>query len=112
MNQTADVDEAGLAAAVRAGAVFDANGARIEAELIRSFCLSRDGAVDPRGIRLRGAQVVGQLDLTAVEVPFGLRFEECSFEQAPILHGARVKELAFIACPKLPGLLANGIDVQ
>src|SRR5690606_31868728 len=68
--------------------------------------------VDPRGIRLRGVHVAGRLDLTGVQVPFALRFEDCSFDEAPILHGASVRELAFIRCPVLPGLLANGITVQ
>src|SRR5690606_35562732 len=60
----------------------------------------------------RGVSVVGELDLTGVDVNFGLRFVECSFENAPILHGARVRELAFVDCAELPGLLANGIEVK
>jgi hypothetical protein len=107
-----EIDEAQFAQAVAAGTVIDHREARIDAQLIRAFCVHRAGEVDPRGIRLRGLRVVGTLDLTAVEVPFGLRFEECSFVEAPILHGAGVKELAFIDCPELPGLLANGIVVQ
>src|SRR5262249_28430778 len=72
----------------------------------------RPGEVDPRGIHLRGLRVDGELDLTAVELPFALRFENCSFEKSPILHGASVKELAFIDCDELPGLLANGVAVK
>ena len=38
--------------------------------------------MDPRGIRLHGLRVVGALDLTAVGVPFALRFDGGSFEAA------------------------------
>jgi len=106
------IDEAAFAAKVAAGGVLEARGARIDAELIRSFCVRRAGEVDPRGIWLRGLSVTGTLDLTGVRVPFGLRFEECSFEAAPILHGAEVRALAFVDCPHLPGLLANGVEVR
>jgi hypothetical protein len=99
--------------AVVAGEVLDRPGDTVDAELIRSFCRRpRTEEVDPRGIRLRGLRVLGVLDLTGVEVPFGLRFEDCSFEAAPILHGARLRELGFVGCPELPGVLANGIAVQ
>jgi hypothetical protein len=107
-----EVDLAEFARAVEAGTVLDRPGGVVDAQLLRAFCVHRGGDVDPRGIRLRGLRVAGALDLTAVEVPFGLAFENCSFEAAPVLHGARVKELAFIDCGELPGLLANGIVVQ
>ena len=107
-----EVDEVEFARSVGDGTVVNRPGARIDARMLRTFCVRRSGDADPLGIRLRGLRVVGALDLTAVEVPFALRFEDCSFEAAPILHGARVKELAFIDCDELPGLLANGIAVQ
>jgi hypothetical protein len=106
------VDEAELAEKVAAGEAVDRAGASIDAQLIRAQCVRRSDGVDPRGIRLVGLRIVGQLDLSAVEVPFALRFERCSFEQAPILHGCHVKELAFVNCPELPGVLANRIAVQ
>jgi hypothetical protein len=106
------VDEELFAPVVKAGRPVDERDAHIDAELIRTFCLARAGEVDPRGIELRGLAVTGRLDLTAIEVPFGLRFDACTFEHAPVLHGARVKGLAFVGCPALPGLLANGLDVE
>jgi len=98
--------------AVLAGERLDSLGDSIDAGLIRTFCVRRAGEVDPRGIRLRGLRVTGELDLTAVSVPFGLSFVACSFERAPVLHGARVKELVFLDCAELPGVLANGIAVE
>src|SRR5262245_8135888 len=92
------IDEGAFAAAVGAGEVLEGGGSPIDADLIRRFCVHRAGDVDPRGIRLRGVSVTGELDLTAVEVPFGLSFEQCSFEVAPVMHGAQVRELSFDGC--------------
>ena len=99
-------------AAVAAGTVLDLDGKSIDADVIRRACIDRDAIVDPRGIRLARAVVAGTLDLTGADIGFPLRFDECSFEQAPILHGARVKEFVLTGCPDLPGLLANGVAVQ
>ncbi|HEY7224280.1 MAG TPA: hypothetical protein VH561_11910 [Micromonosporaceae bacterium] len=107
----ADIDEARFAEAVAAGAVLEAPGDHIDADLIRAFCLRHAHHVDPRGIRLGGVHVSGTLDLTSVSVPFALGFTACTFDHPPVLHGARVKELSLFDCT-LPGLLANGIDVQ
>jgi hypothetical protein len=56
--------------------------------------------------------VHGLLDLANVDIPYPLRFEACDFEQAPVLHGARILELAFIDCATLPGLLASGLTAH
>ena len=113
---TSDVDESELARACRAGAVLDCadgDGRRtISARLLRRFCLKRKGRVDPHGIRIRNATVAGTLDLAGVEVPFPLRFEACEFDSAPVFEGAQVHELALTDCPRLPGLLANGLRVR
>ncbi len=105
------MDEAAFAEAVRVGSVVDLAGQAIDAELVRLFCVARAQEVDPRGIRLTRARITGVLDLTSVEVPFPLRFADCVFDGAPLLHGASVKELA-ITGATLPGLLANGMRVQ
>src|SRR5262245_21907005 len=89
-----DIDTtAAVERAVAVGAILDLAGATIAAELIRRVCLGREANVDPRGVRLRRAVITGALDLTGVDVPFPIRFDECEFEQALTLHGARVKEL-------------------
>jgi hypothetical protein len=106
-----EIGEAELAEAVAAGKIIDRPGTRVDAQLLRKLCVHRDREVDPRGISLRGVQIVNELDLTAVEVPFALRFEKCTFEVAPVILGAKLRELAFVDCPELPGLLANGIEL-
>ncbi len=100
-----------LRAAAAAGTTLDLAGRPLDAELMRGICLGREADVDPRGLRLTGATVTGVLDLTGADIGFPLRFDGCVFTDAPILHGARVKELILTGCT-LPGLLANGIVVQ
>jgi hypothetical protein len=111
-----EVEEAELEKAFRDGKVFDCakEGVRrrVDAEVVRRFCVHRRSDVDPRGILISNGVIGGTLDLAGVGVPFPLRFEECDFEAAPVFHGARLQELAFVGCSALPGLLANGLRVQ
>ena len=106
-----DIDEAELARAWIAGVEADGDGRRVPADLIREFCRHRAGEVDPRGIRLRNAEIDGVLDLAGFEVPFPLRFARCAFTDSPVLHGARLFDVAFVDCDPLPGLLANEVRV-
>ncbi|MCU1681956.1 MAG: hypothetical protein JWQ81_2695 [Amycolatopsis sp.] len=50
---------------------------QIRAELIRELALGRRGELDPRGVKLRGAHIVGILDLDFVHAIAGLSFAEC-----------------------------------
>nr|WP_221377295.1 hypothetical protein [Actinoplanes polyasparticus] len=97
----------------RLGGIVDGSGRRtIDAEVIRRCCTTGAPQVDPRGIRLRGIRVLGQLDLAGTSVEFPLRFESCAFEAAPILENAQVSSLLIVDSPGLPGLLANGLQVR
>jgi hypothetical protein len=107
-----EVSEADVLECVRAGRVLDcAEGAirrRVDAGLLRRLCLEPRDRVDPRGLRLRNAAIVGLLDLAGLEVPFPLRFEGCEFDSPLVVEGAHLNELAVTGCSLLPGLLANG----
>ena len=83
-----------------------------DADLVRRFCVGRAKDVDPRGIRLRRRVMTGTLDLTGVDIPFPLRFDECEFEQRRSCTARGSRSSAITGCPVLPGLLANGIAVQ
>jgi hypothetical protein len=65
---TRQLGEGELRDACRAGRVLDGGPRRrpIDAELLRRWCLEHRDEVDPRGIRLRHAEVVGVLDLAGV----------------------------------------------
>jgi hypothetical protein len=108
--------EADLLAAASTGQVADCgdNGNRrpVDAELLRRCCHQLKDQIDPRGLRLRSAVIVGGLDLAGLDVPFPVRFDGCVFESPVIAEGAQLQELALTRCPQLPGLLANGLRVR
>jgi hypothetical protein len=111
-----EVGEAELLEAGRAGRVIDCSAGEgrrpVEAALIRRCCHELKDQIDPRGLRLRDAAVVGCLDLAGLDVPFPLRFDRCEFDSAPVVEGARLFELVLTGCGRLPGLLANGVRIR
>jgi hypothetical protein len=111
-----EVGETELMAACAAGQVLDctAGGSRrpVEATLIRRCCDELAERMDRRGIKLRNAEVTGALDLSGLNVRFPLQFENCQFDGPLNAEGAQLYELGLLGCPKLPGLLANGLQVQ
>jgi len=110
------VGEAELLAAATAGQVLVCgNGTarrRVSADLLRRCCRELRYQVDPRGVRISGAEVTGGLDLAGLDVPFPLRFEGCSFTTLVTVEGAQLAELALTGCDKVPGLLANGVRIR
>ncbi len=110
------IDEAELLSALRDGVAIDGavTGAKraMPAALLRRCCHQLKDQVDPRGLRLRNAIIVGRLDLAGLAVPFPLRFDGCEFDSAPVVEGAELFELALTGCPRLPGLLGNGLRLR
>jgi hypothetical protein len=47
-----------------------------------------------------------------LRVAFPLRFERCEFDSAPVVEGAPLFELSLTGCPRLPGLLGNGLRLR
>ena len=78
------VGEAEVVAACSAGRVLECGngGTRrsVDAALLRRCCDELRDQVDRRGVRLRSAAVAGALDLSGLEVPFPLRFDDCEFD--------------------------------
>jgi hypothetical protein len=111
-----EIAETELVGALRAGSVVHgtADGVRrsVPADLLRTCCHELQDQVDPRGMRLSKVHVTGALDLAGLTVPFPLRFDGCWFDVAPVLEGARLYELSLAGCPRLPGLLGNGLNVR
>jgi hypothetical protein len=111
------VTEAEFLAAASAGHAVecgDSNSTRrpVEAALLRRCCHELKDRIDPRGIRLQDAAIVGSLDLAGLDVPFPLRFDGCEFGSPLVAEGAQLYELALTGCVRLPGLLANGVRVR
>src|SRR6266568_3830299 len=110
------VGEAELLTAATAGDVLvcgdDSARRCVDAALLRRCCRELRYQVDPRGVRLSGASITGRLDLAGLDVPFPLRFENCSFTEPVEVAGAQLVELALTGCDQVPGLLANGVRVR
>lgn len=110
------VAEAEVLAAASAGQVLDCLDAdsrrTLDAAILRRCCLELREQIDPRGMRLRNAVITGHVDLAGLELPFPLRFEACDFDAALRVEGAQLFELAVTGCPRLPGLLANGVRIR
>jgi hypothetical protein len=111
-----EIAETELVGALRAGNVVHGTASGLQrsvaAELLRACCHELRDQVDPRGMRLTKVHVTGALDLAGLSVPFPLRFDGCEFDVAPVLEGARLFELSLTGCPRLPGLLGNGLTVH
>ena len=81
----------------------------VSPDVIRRLCVGPDAkAVDPRGIRIKGAHIVEPLDLSFCIIPHPLRIEATTFDAMPDLSGTRLPALGFEGC-SLPGLRADGI---
>src|SRR5262245_28906432 len=109
-----------LLAAARTGAALsgaalggtgDGQRRAVDATLLRRCCHDLAGEIDPRGLRLAAAHITGELDLAGLTVPFPLRFEDCTFDSAPVMLAADLLDLAITGC-ELPGLIANGLRLR
>jgi hypothetical protein len=111
-----ETDETELLAAGKAGRVLElgADGRRrsVDASVLRRCCHELKDQIDPRGIRLRNAMIVGTVDLAGLEVPFPLRFEDCEFDSPLLIESAQLHELALTGCARVPGILANGVRIH
>jgi hypothetical protein len=112
----AEVSEAEVVAACEEGRILecaDAGGRRpVDAALLRRCCDELSDRVHRHGLRLRGAEVVGPLDLSGLDIGFPLLFEDCEFDSPLGIEGAQLFEVRAVGCARLPGLLANGVRIR
>jgi hypothetical protein len=68
---------------------------QIRAELLRWLCVDQDAktCLDPRGIGVAAAKIVGELDLSFVVVPFPLRIFDCCLTSDAHLNSAQIMTL-------------------
>ncbi|PWW58372.1 hypothetical protein [Actinokineospora spheciospongiae] len=83
----------------------------VRAGLIRELLLGRHGELDPRGVRVRGARVVGVLDLDQVRAVVGLHLADCVVEE-PIRATRAVLPYLTLDGSRIAGLVADGARVD
>jgi hypothetical protein len=69
---------------------------QIRAELIRWLCVDNiaKDLVDPHGIQVFGASIVGLLDLSWVVVPFGIMLLRCRIAQQALMRSSNLAHLS------------------
>jgi hypothetical protein len=101
--------ESALVDAARAGDKL-ASDKPIRAALIRELLLGRRGELDPRGLRLYGARVVGPLELEYVRATVGLDLIDCDVGESMNLSHAELPRLALDGS-RLAAIRADGLHV-
>jgi hypothetical protein len=111
-----EVGEAEVVQACAEGRVVEcADGSTrgsVDAAVLRRCCNELKDRIDRHGVRLRNAAVTGSLDLSGLDIPFPLSFDNCEFESPLTVEGAQLYELGLKGCARLPGLLANGVRIR
>ena len=84
----------------------DQTAPTIRAELIRFLARggNADHPVDPRGVRLQGARITGELNLQGCHLPADLGLWACEIEEAVQLRGTNLQTL------NLDGSRISGVD--
>jgi hypothetical protein len=84
----------------------------IRAELLRELVLGRSGErLDPLGVRVHGARIIGTLDLTHVPAAVGIELRGCVFERPVLMVSARLPWLT-LAGSHLCVLDCDGLQVD
>lgn len=81
------------------------------ASSLRDALLSVTDSVSPFGLRIRGAIVTGELDLSSFTFSVPLCFSDCLFESTIVLEGADLNLLE-ITESEIHSIAANGLQVR
>ena len=81
---------------------------RVRAQLVAWLCTTEQAKklIDPRGIQLYGAEIVGPLDLSFASIPFQLGLQFCRLRETIKLHKTEISQF------DLQGSLANEISAD
>ncbi|MFG2991868.1 membrane-associated oxidoreductase [Streptomyces sp. NPDC048257] len=85
----------------------------LRAEVLRAIllgaCPTEEGRVP--GLKVKGAKVVGKLDLRYAVIDHPIRLRDCWFERKPLIYGAQLRALV-LGYSTLPGLTASTVRVE
>jgi hypothetical protein len=86
---------------------------QIRMELIRWLCVNRTtkDLIDPKGINVYGARLIGILDLSQIKVPFPLALIRCRITHETILRAAEIPMLLLDGTWAY-GIKADGVEVK
>jgi hypothetical protein len=86
----------------------------VSGDLVRRLLLERHrrgGEVDPGEVRLHGARITGQLDLTWMALGFPVALVDCHFDE-PVTAGHADLAGLDLTGSSLPGLTATGLTIR
>ncbi|MCR6484772.1 hypothetical protein M8542_18245 [Amycolatopsis sp. OK19-0408] len=83
----------------------------VRAELLRELLIGLHGSLDPRGVRIKGARIVGALDLAHVCTKTGLELQNCFVPEPITMSDARLSWLS-LAGSRLAGVAADGLRIE
>ncbi len=83
----------------------------IGAYLIRELLLEFHGKLDPHGVRVRGARIVGKLDLAHLTSSVNLELVDCSFAESIIATSAELPRLN-LSGSRFGSLRAEGVRIH
>ncbi|MFD9125029.1 oxidoreductase [Kitasatospora sp. NPDC059571] len=83
----------------------DGEDRTVRAEVVAALLLRGPDGAAARvgGLRLTGARITGQLDLTGAAVAYPVTFTDCTFDRQVLLRGATMRSTTFHAC-RIAGL--------
>ncbi|OAN48877.1 hypothetical protein A6A05_02515 [Magnetospirillum moscoviense] len=89
-------------------------GETIPAALVVELACKPEGdeSVHPKGVQIRGATIIGELDFEDRTLTRPLWLSECTIADGINLRGARAKVLGFQDCPKIGGIEAGELRVD
>lgn len=90
-------------------AVTDDPELRVRAELIRELLMGRRGELDPRGVRVRGVRVVGELDLDHITAVTGLAMRACALPDGITCRYAQLRQVFLTEATLIASLHADGL---
>jgi hypothetical protein len=83
--------------------------AEVIAQLLLGACASRPGCV--AAVRLRGAEIIGCLNVSGGTVGCELRLERCELTETPDFSNARARQVRLSDC-RLPGFDGGGLHTD
>lgn len=66
----------------------------IPAAILRQLLVRQQADADPRGLQIRGARIVGDLDLGHVNVEYPIAFHDCRFDGDVVLEQATLRDVS------------------